>query len=74
MPLIFCHIAIRKQARPLKRVVDVWDRNGSTIGQTLRQLDDDDDEQSKKNILKEIHLKKTLYLAKREQNEIGRTP
>ena len=38
----------RNHGRPLKRLLDVWDRNGSTSGPTPWQIYDDDDE----NIMK----------------------
>jgi len=37
----------RNQGRPLKRLLDAWDRNGSTSGSTpwlLHDGDDDDDD------------------------------
>ena len=34
----------RNNARPLKRLLDTWDRNGSTSGQTPWQIYDDDDD------------------------------
>jgi len=33
----------RNHGRPLKRLLDAWDRNGSTSGPTAWQIDDDDD-------------------------------
>ena len=33
----------RNHGRPLRRLLDTWDRNGSTSGPTPRQIDDDDD-------------------------------
>ena len=33
----------RNHGRPLKRLLDTWDRNGSTSGPTPWQIDDDDD-------------------------------
>jgi len=34
----------RNHGRPLKRLLDTWDRNGSTSGPTAWQIDDDDDD------------------------------
>jgi len=34
----------RKHGRPLKRLLDTWDRNGSTSGLTAWQIYDDDDD------------------------------
>jgi hypothetical protein len=34
----------RNYGRPLKRLLDTWDRSGSTSGPTPRQTDDDDDD------------------------------
>ena len=34
----------RNHGRPLKRLLDMWDRNGSTSGPTPRQIYDDDDD------------------------------
>ena len=34
----------RNHGRPLKRLLDAWDRNGSTSGPTAWKIDDDDDE------------------------------
>jgi len=34
----------RNHGRPLKRLLDVWDGNGPTIGQTVWQIYDDDDD------------------------------
>ena len=34
----------RNHGRPLKRLLDKWDRNGSTIGPTAWKIDDDDDD------------------------------
>ena len=36
----------RNNGRPLKRLVDTWDRNGSTSGQIPWQIDDDNDHPS----------------------------
>jgi hypothetical protein len=33
----------RNHGRPLKRLLDTWDRNGSTSGPTPWQIYDDDD-------------------------------
>jgi len=33
----------RNNGRPLKRLLDAWDRNGSTSGPTPWKIDDDDD-------------------------------
>ena len=33
----------RNHGRPLKRLLDAWDRNGSTSGPTPWKIDDDDD-------------------------------
>jgi len=35
---------IRNHGRPLKRLLDTWDRNGSTSGPTPRKIYDDDDD------------------------------
>jgi hypothetical protein len=35
----------RNHGRPFKRLLDVWDRNGSTSGPTPWQIYEDDDEQ-----------------------------
>ena len=37
-------IGRRNHGRPLKRLLDTWDRNGSTSGPTPWQIYDDDDE------------------------------
>ena len=34
----------RNHGRPLKRLLDTWDRNGSTSGPTPWQIYDDDDD------------------------------
>ena len=34
----------RNHVRPLKRLLDAWDRNGSTSGRTPWKIDDDDDD------------------------------
>jgi hypothetical protein len=34
----------KNQGRPLKRLLDVWDQNGSTSSPTPRQLDDHGDD------------------------------
>ena len=34
----------RNHGRPLKRLLDTWDRNGSTSGPTPLQIDDDDND------------------------------
>jgi len=34
----------RNHGRPLKRLLDAWDRNGSTSGPTPWNIDDDDDD------------------------------
>jgi len=34
----------RNHGRPLKRLLDAWDRNGSTSGPTPWKIDDDDDD------------------------------
>jgi hypothetical protein len=34
----------RNRGRPLKRILDTWDRNGSTSGPTPWQIYDDDDD------------------------------
>jgi len=45
----------RNHGRPLKRLLDTWDRNGSTSGPTPWQIydddddDDDDDDYEKRN-------------------------
>jgi len=38
----------RNRGRPLKRLLDTWDRNGSTSGLTPWKIDDDDDEYCKR--------------------------
>jgi hypothetical protein len=35
----------RNHGRPLKRLLDTWDRNGSTSGPTPWKIDDDDDDE-----------------------------
>jgi hypothetical protein len=35
----------RNYGRPLKRLLDTWDRNGSTSGPTPWKIDDDDDDE-----------------------------
>jgi hypothetical protein len=40
----------RNQGRPLKRLLDTWDRNGSTSGPTPWQIYDDDDDNDKLGI------------------------
>jgi len=35
----------RNNGRPLKKLLDTWDRNGSTSGPTPWQVYDDDDEE-----------------------------
>jgi len=37
----------RNNDRPLKRLLDAWDRNGSTSGPTPWKIDDDDDDDMK---------------------------
>jgi len=34
----------RNHGRPLKRLLDTWDRNGSTSGPVPWKIDDDDDD------------------------------
>ena len=34
----------RNHGRPLKRLLDTWDRNGSTSGPTPWQIDEDDND------------------------------
>ena len=42
----YCYPTGRKNhGRPLKRLLDTWDRNGTTIGPTPWQIDDDDDDE-----------------------------
>ena len=42
----YCPTGRRNRGRPLKRLLDTWDRNGSTGGLTAWQIygDDDDDD------------------------------
>ena len=42
----YCPSGRRNHGRPLKRLLDTWDRNGSTSGPTPWQIYDDDDESS----------------------------
>jgi hypothetical protein len=39
----------RNHGRPLKRILDTWDRNGSTSGPTAWQIYDDDDNDDQYN-------------------------
>jgi hypothetical protein len=39
----YCVTGRRNHCRALKRLLDTWDRNGSTRGLTPWQIDDDDD-------------------------------
>jgi hypothetical protein len=39
----YCPTGRRNHGRPLKRLLDSWDRNGSTGGPTAWQIDDDDE-------------------------------
>ena len=45
----------RNHSRPLKRLLDAWDRNGSTSGPTAWKTDDDDE--SKRNFHIKISVK-----------------
>ena len=46
----------RNHGRPLKRLLDAWDRNGSTIGPTAWQIDgDDDDDDNFHNFKQQMH-------------------
>ena len=40
----YCPTGIRNRGRPLKRLLDTWDRNGSTSGRTAWRIYDDDDD------------------------------
>jgi hypothetical protein len=40
----YCPTGRRNHGRPLKRLLDTWDRNGSTSDPTPWKIDDDDDE------------------------------
>ena len=40
----YCPTGRRNHGRPLKRLLDTWDRNGSTCGSTPWQIYDDDDD------------------------------
>jgi len=40
----YCPTGIRSHSRPLKRLLDTWDRNGSTSGPTPWQMYDDDED------------------------------
>ena len=40
----YCPTGRRNHGRPLKRLLDMWERNGSTSGQTPWQIYDDDDD------------------------------
>jgi ferredoxin-thioredoxin reductase catalytic subunit len=57
----------RNHGRPLKRLLDTWDRNGSTSGPTPWQIydddDDDDDDYINPAIYTKHELKETLYCA-----------
>jgi hypothetical protein len=44
----------RNHVRPLKRLLDTWDRNGSTSGPTPWQIYDDDDDYNLATILTEL--------------------
>ena len=43
----YCPTGRRNHGRPLKRLLDTWDRNGSTSGPTAWQIYDDDDDDEK---------------------------
>jgi hypothetical protein len=45
----YCRTGRRNHDRPLKRLLDTWDRNGSTSGTTPRliYIDNDDDDMLK---------------------------
>jgi hypothetical protein len=46
----------RNYGRPLKRLLDTWEQNGSTSGPTPWQIDDDDEESQKCFNSAYIHL------------------
>ena len=60
----------RNYGRPLKRLLDTWDWNGSTSGPTPWQIYDDDDDDDDDNdddvaeffLESEIFQKKNLYV------------
>ena len=45
----YCPTGRRKHGRPLKRLLDTWDRNGSTSGPTPWKIYDDDDDDDDKD-------------------------
>ena len=53
----------RNHGRPLKRLLDTWDRNGSTSGPTPWQIyddDDDDDDDDDKNKTEEQNKREEI--------------
>jgi len=38
----YCPIGRRNHGKPLKRLLDIWDRNGTASGPTAWEIDDDD--------------------------------
>jgi hypothetical protein len=59
----------RKYGRPLKRLLDTWDRNGSTGGPTAWQIDDDDGADGYEYGTPKFYLRMLLNTSKR----VGRT-
>ena len=46
----------RNHGRPLKRLLDAWDQNGSTSGPTPWKIDDDDDDDAFQAIYRVIEV------------------
>jgi len=46
----------RNHGRPLKRLLDTWDRNGSTSGPTAWRIYDDDDDDELHNYMEEKYF------------------
>ena len=48
----YCPTGRRNRGRPLKRLLDTWDRNGPTSGPTAWKIydDDDDDDDDEVNV------------------------
>ena len=55
----YCPTGRRNHGRPLKRLLDTWDRNGSTSGPTAWQIYDDDDE----NYSRSVQYDKSPYIS-----------
>jgi hypothetical protein len=62
----------RNHGRPLKRLLDTWDRNGSTSGPTPWQICDDDDKNNIKLALK--LMLKSSYMFRCETPSSGSVP